>query len=67
VDGPWHYQEAERLIASTIKEGDLVGTPPPHVIALAQVHATLAVAAATVDAGTPPGGGHRAWHDVQGG
>lgn len=47
MTGPEHYREAEELISGTVKspEGH-VGTPHPHVIALAQVHATLALAAA---------------------
>ena len=39
-DGPSHYQEAERLLA----EQD------PRLWPAAQVHATLALAAATIDA-----------------
>ena len=40
VNGPWHYAEAERLIGEA--GGHVIG-----VIATAQVHATLALAAAT--------------------
>lgn len=54
MTGPEHYAEAERLIADVV-EGD--GTPSLYAnetpgwiactIAIAQVHATLALAAAT--------------------
>ena len=37
--GPDHYRQAEELL-------DFAGVPSPTVIALAQVHATLALAAA---------------------
>ncbi len=40
MDGPSHYREAERLV----DEGER--TCNPHVTARAQVHATLALAAA---------------------
>jgi hypothetical protein len=62
VNGPEHYKEAERYLrqvttsrpvredsstlVTVVKEG-----APPEVIALAQVHATLALAAATALAG----------------
>ena len=43
MTGPEHYREAERL---------LVGQPTSAIIATAQVHATLALAAATgIDGG----------------
>jgi hypothetical protein len=45
VTGPEHYREAERLLASL----SVVGNPSPaqsHQVQLAQVHATLALAAA---------------------
>lgn len=93
ADGPAHYKEAERLLAAMgglrdqIK--DLVGESrnateaaslaamPMQVIAEAQVHATLALAAATaeLDADEGPGGGSatgrdglrgRAWTDAFG-
>ena len=47
MTGPEHYREAERLISTTVEKDGLIGTPHPHVLALAQVHATLALAAAT--------------------
>ncbi|WP_157551053.1 hypothetical protein [Nocardioides jensenii] len=36
MNGPWHYAEAERLVKVS-----------PEAVAAAQVHATLALAAAT--------------------
>ena len=42
--GPSHYAEAERLLAT-----DHLGHPHPVLVAIAQVHATLALAAATAD------------------
>jgi len=44
MNGPEHYREAERLAATPYRN---MG---PNTVALAQVHATLALAAATVDA-----------------
>jgi hypothetical protein len=41
VNGPAHFREAERLLAWK--------TPTSDVLARAQVHATLALAAATVE------------------
>ena len=53
MNGPEHYRVAERLVAMCV---DSDGQPPAahtpeldHYIALAQVHATLALTAATVD------------------
>lgn len=51
--GPFHYAEAERLMNPPGT------TPTPHTVAQAQVHATLALAAATAlghwnDPGMPP-------------
>ena len=43
VNGPQHYAEAERLLEQAA--GDLMGTP--RLMGVAQVHATLALAAAT--------------------
>ena len=53
MTGPEHYREAERLMAP--KPGTEARTflPTPLEISLAQVHATLALAAAT--APRPPG------------
>jgi len=55
VTGPEHYREAERLLdASALRgSGSAEGGPNPvttRLIAAAQVHATLALAAATIDA-----------------
>lgn len=61
MSGPEHYREAERLLNSDhLDEG--------HV-AVAQVHATLALAAATaapVARGTTYAAHDAAWHDVAG-
>ncbi len=58
MNGPQHYLEAQRLIAAVTFEGThpdgspIVRQDEPGTIALAQVHATLALAAAlgTLDA-----------------
>jgi len=54
MTGPEHYREAERLTAIARAEGGASGglyswheTQPAMILAEAQVHATLAVAAAT--------------------
>ena len=49
MTGPEHYREAERLIkdAERIQHNHGPGCGSDEVIALAQVHATLALAAAT--------------------
>lgn len=70
MTGPEHYREAERLTSV----GDLghVGPgsqPEATNIALAQVHATLALAAATASNDAVTGMGpsdHRAWARVAG-
>ena len=62
MDGPAHYREAERLL--THVSDPRTQEPPVRLagmIAAAQAHATLALAAATADA-LPP---HRA-HDWRG-
>jgi hypothetical protein len=48
MTGPEHYREAERLLnpAGNPTDRRILITPQPEVIALAQVHATLALAAA---------------------
>ncbi|MGW2933983.1 hypothetical protein ACWDA7_19515 [Streptomyces sp. NPDC001156] len=67
VNGPGHYQEAEVLLArakNTGLEGDL---ETANLLAAAQVHATLALAAATAlndnsaDAGGMPLEDYHAW------
>lgn len=57
MTGPEHYREAERLINSLKTDTGAVYVEDGNgqVSALAQVHATLALAAATRDAGLPPG------------
>lgn len=46
MNGPQHYKEAERLLAySTGVDGEFA----PLIVAQAQVHATLALAAATAN------------------
>jgi hypothetical protein len=52
VTGPEHYREAERLLRILTKTTEHGGTVidasmNPNVVAAAQVHATLALAAAT--------------------
>lgn len=50
MTGEEHYREAERLLAGTERSGlwgsTSVGLPTPQEVSLAQVHATLALAAA---------------------
>ena len=56
MTGPEHYREAERLIGEVTQPGVMSGKPilkigdNSQVIALAQVHATLAHAAAEAEA-----------------
>ena len=67
MDGPSHYVEAERLIETVVgPEGKFfpTGDSDPEVIALANAHATLALAAATGCAGTEVQ--RQAWLDVAG-
>ncbi len=53
MSGPEHYREAERLITPTTDPASgvipITVLPSPQMIAVAQVHATLALAAATAD------------------
>jgi hypothetical protein len=58
MTGPEHYREAERLLQDVLPGTEL----PDEIIDRAQVHATLAVAAATA---LHPGL-HRDWWDVAG-
>lgn len=46
MTGPEHYAEAERLLDQVLPDGDTDGQVVMHL--RAQVHATLALAAATV-------------------
>jgi hypothetical protein len=54
VNGPGHWRQAERLISrpQMSDSENLIVTPSPEVIALAQVHATLALTAATLIRGS---------------
>jgi hypothetical protein len=56
VTGPEHYAEAERLIAEheSIKNHGLY-TITPWTLTIAQIHATLALAAATAAGRRVPG------------
>jgi hypothetical protein len=67
MSGPEHYLEAERLITIARAEGGAGGglyswheTQPAMILAEAQVHATLALAAATAP------GTDREWTDAAG-
>lgn len=61
MTGPEHYTEAEHLLASL---GDYTDDreDETNTVALAQVHATLALAAATAQAGVIT----QAWHEAAG-
>ena len=48
MTGPQHYREAQRLLKQS---NELDVTDAPVVVAAAQVHATLALAAATAETG----------------
>jgi hypothetical protein len=63
MTGPEHYAEAERLL--TLASEDLTNPMSPAWTHLAQIHATLASAAATITAGggTAPETG-TAWRHV---
>jgi hypothetical protein len=69
MTGPWHYREAERLVryANGIPDG-FPGDEFAQTMAQAQVHATLALAAATALRVTTPEGMGRedkqAWREV---
>jgi hypothetical protein len=68
MTGPEHYREAERLLrGATLPNGDInVGTIFQSQIEAAQVHATLAQAAATVEAANRAmgSGEYEAWREV---
>lgn len=53
MTGPQHYAEAEQLLESC---GDFPGEVADWKVAMAQVHATLAVAAATIEAASATAG-----------
>jgi hypothetical protein len=76
MNGPDHYREAERLIKGLKTDSGAVYVEDGNdqVIALAQVHATLALAAATAmgapvdgeaDSGLPPQDA-KAWNSAAG-
>ncbi|WP_101784262.1 hypothetical protein [Nonomuraea indica] len=58
MTGPEHYREAERLIGAVTHRGLLEPGDHSGVLALAQVHATLALAAATAILGPVAGTGY---------
>jgi hypothetical protein len=67
MNGPGHYAEAERLLAYVTTEGDIdVDTfGVDLILQAAQVHATLAQAAATADTLNPLVGENlAAWQNV---
>ena len=68
MTGPEHYAEAERLIAAarTDRQGLYANATDPYakVLADAQIHATLALAAATALGSR--GMEERSWMDVAG-
>ena len=47
MTGPEHYREAERLLGDASRADGIIVMPNPQALAAAQVHATLALAAAT--------------------
>lgn len=62
MTGPEHYRQAEQLLHE-LRDGHAEGTDVPGILTAAQVHATLALAAATAtpmavdgepDSGLPP-------------
>lgn len=55
MTGPEHYDHAEQLLFAASEGGDLSLTSEDQAVTLAaaQVHATLALAAATYDANQP--------------
>jgi hypothetical protein len=52
VTGPEHYQQAENLIAN-VTDREVTAQVATSYAAVAQVHATLALAAATAEAFVP--------------
>lgn len=66
MTGPEHYAEAERLAG---ENGEWYYADPervPAILARAQVHATLALTAATAAAGRMPGKTAQAWDKTTG-
>ena len=66
MTGPEHYREAERIMRemTIIEDGRVQEVALPEAMAAAQVHAILALAAATGVEATGAGG--RAWAEVAG-
>jgi hypothetical protein len=64
MTGPEHYYEAQRLLADP-NYGEPKGIARSEVVAAAQVHATLALAAATALSGASPPD-MQAWRDAAG-
>jgi hypothetical protein len=60
VTGPEHYEVAQEIVSRYTA----ANLDAPGVIAVAQVHATLALAAATVLTGDPNGGDLGQWHEA---
>ena len=62
---PEHYQQADRILSeASTGQGDDYMRHRAELLAMAQVHATLACAAASA-IGAPPTEAH-GWHDVAG-
>ncbi len=72
MTGPEHYTRAEQLVR-TVRDGHQEGTDVAAILAAAQVHATLALAAATAvsapvdraEEGMPPADA-TAWYQAAG-
>ena len=70
MNGPEHYREAERLLETAALDFDSqkrwVRRAAAHALAASQVHATLALVAATVDqtAARGPGDFSEEWSGV---
>ena len=66
MDGPSHYREAELLLAQAFGPGHLT-EEEPRLVWAANVHATLALAAATAlrtTDGSLPHADYKKWHDL---
>jgi hypothetical protein len=68
MTGPEHYREAERLAGKNGLWCQVDTEAVPRILARAQVHATLAQAAATVAAGAVRmhSESYRSWHAATG-
>lgn len=65
MNGPEHYREAERALASVRGHaGHLSAEEVAYSVAIAQVHATLALAAATAESHDPDGLNVPDWSEV---